>query len=1145
MPSQFKRVFSSLLIIFPLLCESQTHEYIFNNNLNELNGGPGLTEILACGAAAGAYGVQTAGTTGGACLTSNSFCFNDGGGLQYPNQGLITGSFTINMFFRFSTLGGWARVIDFSNSTSDAGVYFLGNCLNFYPNGNIGTCPYFNTNTYYLITFVRDGGSNIISVYVDGTLFSTYNDSGNLYRPASGTVPINFFRDDNPVPCENQPGCVKYISVSPTLSTASDVALLWNNITTVIQATTAVPPTVTISPTGSFTCSNNSVILSASSSGTMVWNGGSLSNSGNPATINATGTYIVTATDANGCMDTAMVTVASNTTVPTVTASSSGNLGCSNTSVTLTGNSTGNTMVWNGGSLSNASNPATVTTAGTYTVTATDAVNGCTNTASITVTSDTAQALITIVNSSTICAGQTTTLTATGGTTYLWSTGATTNSITISPASTISYTVTGTTNGCSDDTVATVTVNPLPVITVNSPAICSGQTATLTAGGGTTYLWSTGATTNSITDTPSATTSYTVTGTTSGCSDTAIATVTVGGNLSITVNSPSICAGETATLTANGGSTYSWSTGDTINPVTVNPASSTTYTVTGTSGGCSGTAIATVTVGGSLVITVNSPTICTGEIATLTASGGTTYLWSTGDTSNAITDSPTTDTSYTVIGTTAGCSDTATSIVTVNPLPVITVNAATICAGDTATLSALGGTTYSWSTGATVNPIIVMPSTTTTFTVTGFALTCSSTEIATVTVNPIPVVTVNSPGICVGGIATLTAAGATTYLWSTGATSNPISESPALTTTYTVLGATSGCSDTAIATVTVNPFLSVSASGAASICIGSSATITANAINGSGGPYTYSWAPGITNTSSSVIVSPIVTTTFTVTANDGCSPAATDSITITVLPAPTVAFISDVNQGCATLCVNFTDQSTVAGGNIVTQNWDFGAEGSNPQYCYTDQGQYSITLTVISNSGCISTFTNTNMITVSPFPSASFTGPLSTGILEPTVNFTDNSSGATLWNWNFGDTLSTNSGNTSNLQNPSHTYSEVGTYCVILIVGNASGCYDTTQSCLEIYPEFSFYIPNSFSPDGNGKNDEFYGKGGNIKDFNMQIYDRWGNLVFYADNIDKHWDGRINRGTEIGQEDVYVYVINILDNKRKAHKYIGNVTIVK
>jgi hypothetical protein len=516
-PILWGRTFSiSLLITFPFLLNSQTHEYIFNNNLSELNGGPALTELLACGAGAGSYGTQTSGTTSGACLTSNSFCFNAGGGVQYSNPGLITSSYTINVFFRFSILSGYARVIDFSNSTADAGIYFLGNCLNLYPNGNVGTCPYFNTNIYYLVTFVRDGGTNIISVYVDGNLFGTYNDTGNLYRPSSSTTPINFFRDDNVVQCEAKPGCVKYISVSPNVSTASDVTALWNNITNVIHATPATAAQVTIAPTNGLTCTSSTATLSASSSGTMVWNGGTLSNAGNPATVSATGTYTVTATDANGCFDTASIAVVSNTTPPGVTASSSGNITCSSTSAMLTGTSSGNTMVWNGGALVNASNPATVTTTGTYTVTATSSSNGCTNTATVSVSSNTTPPAVTASSSGNLsCSATSVTLTGISpGNMMVWNGGSLTNSpnpATVNAIGTYTVTATDALNGCTNTATVTVTTDtstqPL-VVTVNSPTICSGQSVTLKATGGTSYSWSTGATIDSIVVSPTSNASY-------------------------------------------------------------------------------------------------------------------------------------------------------------------------------------------------------------------------------------------------------------------------------------------------------------------------------------------------------------------------------------------------------------------------------------------------------------------------------------------------------------------------------------------------------------------------------------------------------------------------------------------------------------
>ena len=133
----------------------------------------------------------------------------------------------------------------------------------------------------------------------------------------------------------------------------------------------------------------------------------------------------------------------------------------------------------------------------------------------------------------------------------------------------------------------------------------------------------------------------------------------------------------------------------------------------------------------------------------------------------------------------------------------------------------------------------------------------------------------------------------------------------------------------------------------------------------------------------------------------------------------------------------------------------------------------------------------------------------------------------------------------SNLQNPSHTYGLEGTYCVVLSVISPNGCVDTTKVCVVIDPEFTFYIPNAFSPNGDGINDEFFGKGDYINSFEMDIFDRWGNLIFFSDDINKHWDGKANHGSDVAQQDVYVYVVKITDQKNLKHKYTGTVTIVK
>ena len=273
-----------------------------------------------------------------------------------------------------------------------------------------------------------------------------------------------------------------------------------------------------------------------------------------------------------------------------------------------------------------ASNVATIsgtpTVTGTFNYTMT-LTGGCgTSTATGTITINPLPTLT--VSPITICAGASGTLTASGASTYSWSpatglSATTGSSVTANPATTTTYTVTGTTSGCSSTAVATVTVNPLPVTTVNSPTICAGATATLTAAGATSYAWTTGlsATTGAtVTGSPASTTSYTITGTTSGCSSTAVATVTVNPSPTTTISSTvsgvastTICAGDSATLTAAGASSFVWSTGDLTNPITVTPATTTAYTVTGTSGSCSTTASVTVTV----ILPVSSTITITGN----------------------------------------------------------------------------------------------------------------------------------------------------------------------------------------------------------------------------------------------------------------------------------------------------------------------------------------------------------------------------------------------------------------------------------------------------------------------------------------------------------------------------------------------------
>ncbi|MBK5284327.1 MAG: hypothetical protein JJE25_02905, partial [Bacteroidia bacterium] len=540
-----------------------------------------------------------------------------------------------------------------------------------------------------------------------------------------------------------------------------------------------------------------------------------------------------------------------------------------------------------------------------YTVTITDA-NGCTNSATRTIIVNPLPVVMVSPNAS-ICFGQNTVLSSSGANSYFWSpsTGLSTitgNSVTANPVSTTTYTVVGNVNGCTASAQVTVTVNPLPVVTVSpSPAICNGQTTTLTASGANTFIWSPSATLSSSTGTsvsanPVSTTTYTVTGNWSGCTATAQVTVTVNLLPVVTVSpSPTICNGQTTTLTANGANTFIWSPSATLSSstgasVSANPVSTTTYIVTGNLNGCTATAQVTVTVNPLPVVTVSpSPTICFGQTITLNAGGANTYIWSpslslSSSTGASVSANPLSTTTYIVTGDLNGCTATAQVTVTVNPLPVVTVSPPpTICNGQTTTLTASGANTYSWSPSATLSSstgasVSANPLSTTTYTVTGDLNGCTASAQVTVTVTPLPIITVSpSPTICIGYTIALAAGGANTYTWSPSATLSSstgasVSASPLATTTYTVTGDLNGCTATAQVTVTVVQLPAVTASLASTICIGQSITLIASGAN------TYMWSPSATlssSTGASVSANPLFTTTYTVTGDlNGCTATA-------------------------------------------------------------------------------------------------------------------------------------------------------------------------------------------------------------------------------------------------------------------------------
>ncbi|MBL7910142.1 MAG: T9SS type A sorting domain-containing protein [Bacteroidia bacterium] len=503
--------------------------------------------------------------------------------------------------------------------------------------------------------------------------------------------------------------------------------------------------------------------------------------------------------------------------------SSSTNTLCAGSSATLTALGGASNYLWNTSATTSVIvvSPSVTTT---YTVNATSTLTGCSYTAAITQNVSSADVLVSTSNNP-ICSGASATLIATGNvTSYLWNTSATGPLIVVSPTVTTTYVVFGTNalTGCTASVAITQSVSPFNLTTSSSNSIiCPGNSATLTASGGTNYLWSTSATSSAVIVNPTVTTTYTVYGTNAvnGCTASALVTQNVSSPIVSIVSSNSLsCPGNAVSLTVNGnGTSYFWSTSNTGSVIVVNPSVTTSYTVFGTNAvtGCTATASILQNVSTLSLTTASSNNlICPANPATLTASGATNYLWNTSATGPSIIVSPTVTTTYTVVGTNAATGCTATAVFTQSvssPVASVASSNSVLCAGSSATLTVNGNSTsYFWNTSATNSVIVVSPTVTTIYTVFGTnAITgCTITASITQNVSALPSLTTSSSNslICIGNPVTLTASGATNYLWSTSATGSAIVVNPTVTTTYTVTGTSTvtGCSNTATITQNVS-----------------------------------------------------------------------------------------------------------------------------------------------------------------------------------------------------------------------------------------------------------------------------------------------------------------------------------------------------
>ena len=1085
------------------------------------------------------------------------------------------------------------------------------------------------TNTSITLTGTSSTGTGTATWLNGSTVLSTGPISGvgnvaNYVVNTPGTYTLNVLEAN---------GCLGSSTYTVTQNTTVPVAAITNNANTTV-----------------LTCTQTSISLLATGGSTYSWsNGANIVGSNASFSPSLPGTYTVTATAANGCIDTEQITLTQNTTAPTVTVTnntSATQLTCALTSISLTATGGGNYSWSNGAAVVGTTANLTVTTPGTYTVTVTTIANGCSSSNATVITQNITppSAAITSVPTPAVltCITTSINLTATGGGTYSWVSG-TTNlgtqaNISVTTAGTYTVTVTGT-NGCTATANTVVTQNiAAPTVNItNAPNTtvlnCTNTTINLTASGGASYSWSNGSavvgTSASLAVSTPGTYTVTVTGA-NGCTATGSSTITqnittpVAGIFNASNTTILTCSQTSISINANGGATYSWSNG-TVNIGNAAALSITapgTYTVTATSAnGCTDTEVITITqnITAPIAAIANNGTTtvldCNTSSISLTASGGVSYSWSNGTSvvgtaallqvstagtytvtvtaANGCTDTevititsqantnptftqiapicagttinlPTTSnngvagswspapnlnatTAYTFTPNTGICANTATMTIVVNQYPVITAQNNTICNGSTGTITTqvnLAGGTYTWINSTnTLSTLSSAPNTTSSYTVIYNLAGCTDTATAQIVVNPVPVVQIQNATICAGQSGALIAStnlanGA--FLWANGSTNDTLTLSPNNTISESVTYTLNGCTSVPVtATLTVNPVPTITMNNQ-TICAGDPVTMVANATPAG----TYYWGPNA--------IQGIASNTFTPTQDsiievfnvlNGCS-SDTIQATVTVLPLPVSTFNANVLQGCVPLSVNFSADVL----NNTSYNWQtsnqLNASGAQTTFDFSINGTFSISLTATLN-GCSTTTTIPNMIAVDNYPIAAFE-PSSQVFSEPnqSLSFWNSSVGAATYTWDFGD------GGSSNEEGPTHLFSldNEGT-TVVLYAYSPLGCVDTASFFIGFDPGLVYYIPNSFTPDGDQFNQTFmpiFTSGIDPYNYQLLIYNRWGEVIFESLNPEKGWDGTFGQQGNPCQNGTYTYLITVKIPTVDERKTItGHVNLIR
>ncbi|MFN8166947.1 MAG: choice-of-anchor L domain-containing protein [Bacteroidia bacterium] len=433
---------------------------------------------------------------------------------------------------------------------------------------------------------------------------------------------------------------------------------------------------------------------------------------------------------------------------------------------------------------------------------------------------------------------------------------------------------------------------------------------------------------------------------------------------------------------------------------------------------------------------------------------------------------------------------------------------------------------------------------------------CRDTLTDSIIVNPKPVADFSSISVCVyenlilQNNSTFPDSTGGTYAWDLGDQTFSSQQNPLHTYAFygnypvqLIVTATNGCADTVASQITINP-APVAAVVGDTVCFGRLSTFTNNSVISAGSISSVNWTIDSTLSLNSQHAQLVFGEAgdhhamLVVTSNLGCNDTATANSFVLQTPHPD--FLPDYRSGCVPLKVHFTNFSSSPDDSAMIYNWTYSNGISDtafePVYTFNSPGTYSVNLHVMSSKGCVADTFMSQLIQVYPLPLAAFDySPQPADIINPQLYFNDQSDAVSSWYWNFGDN------NFSNDQNPSHVYAEPGTYEVTLIVRNDFGCFDTTYQEILIDDAYTLWVPNAFTPNGDGRNDVFETKSTGLTDLKMVIFSRWGMEIYETSGLSSFWDGKTSKGQAI--EDTYVYRIVATDRKNQQHVVVGHVTV--